>query len=137
MIEINNLTNIKVDKIFVKNVLREVLRREKGKGNVSVAFVDSNRIKELNNKYRQKNKATNVLSFEGIQGLGEIIICPEKIGKSNIKTNILFKKELAKVLIHGILHLLGYDHESGKSNGEIERMRKKEEYYFNKSKKLI
>ncbi len=64
--------------------------------------------------------------------MGEVIICPE-VAKDNAKKygNLVqggFKKELAKILIHGILHLAGYDHEKTKKEAEI--MEKREEYYM-------
>lgn len=102
-IEINNLTRGKIDKKFLERVAKKVLKgenRKEGKEkNLSVAFVNKNKIKELNKKYRKQDRITDVLSFGN--DLNEIIICP-----AVIKT----KKELAKVLIHGILHLLGYKH---------------------------
>ncbi|MDP2741798.1 MAG: rRNA maturation RNase YbeY [bacterium] len=142
MIEINNLTSFAVDKKFFTGVAKKVLKEEnKEKKNLSVAFISGEEIKKLNKKYRKKNKATDVLSFGQVLGfkfessknaLGEIVICP-KIVKENIKKYNIppvggFKKELAKVLIHGILHLLEYDHEKTKKE-EIE-MEKKEEYYL-------
>ena len=67
---------------------------------------------DLNKKYRKKDKVTDVLSFG--EELNEIVICP-----SVIKS----KKELVKVLIHGILHVLGYEHSKA--------MRDKEELWQN------
>lgn len=112
MIEINNLTGLAVDEKFLKKVAKIVLRGEKTQNfDLSIAFVSRARIKEINKKYRKKNKVTDVLSFSGIN---EIIICPQEA-----------RKELARVLIHGILHLLGYSHE---------KMKGKEEYYLLKIK---
>jgi len=61
-------------------------------------------------------------------GLGEIVICLREVKKNAKRFSLIFEKELARVLIHGILHLLGYNHE--KSEKEAEKMRKKEEYYL-------
>lgn len=65
-----------------------------------------------------------------IQGLGEIIICLSEVKKNAKKFNSSFEKELNRVLIHGILHLLRYDHE--KSDEEARKMEEKEKYYFSK-----
>lgn len=142
MIELNNLTFFAVDKKFFTGVAKKVLKGEnKEKKNLSVAFISREEIKKLNKKYRKKNKATDVLSFGQVlsfkfeslkNDLGEIVICPE-IVKENIKRHNIpsvggFKKELTKVLIHGILHLLEYDHE--KTKREAIEMEKKEEYYL-------
>jgi probable rRNA maturation factor len=129
MLEINNLSSAKIDKRFLEKTARMVLKKELGKETyISLAFVGQARIKELNNIYRKKDRPTDVLSFEGGEGLGEIVICPEIVRENSKKFKTSFKKELAKVFIHGILHLLGYDHE--KSLKKAEKMEKKQESYL-------
>ena len=99
MIQVNNLTDAAVDENFLKKVARIVLKREnKPDMDLSVALVGQARIKELNKHYRGKNKATDVLSFRYDDNSGEVVICPQKT------------KELPRVLIHGILHILGFTH---------------------------
>ncbi len=136
--EIINLTNFKIDKKSFSQVAKIVLKSEnRKKGNLSVVLVNPNEIKKLNKKYRKKNKITDVLAFGEFPNsqfpisnslLGEIVICPEMVKKNAKKFNSDFKKELILVLIHGILHLLGYDHEG--SRKKAEKMREKEEYYL-------
>ena len=119
MIEINNLTTVSVDEEFLKRVAKKVLKDENGKKiDLSIAFVGEARMRKLNKKYRGKNKVTDVLSFG--QGLNEIVVCLREIKKNAKIYNSTFKKELARVLIHAILHLLGYNHK---------KMQDKEEYY--------
>ena len=135
MIEINNLTGSVVDKKFLKKIAREVLRGEnKREIELSIALVNPAEIKKINKKYRRKNKPTDVLTFSQIQNyrkeLSEIVICPSVIKKNAKKFKSNFKQELTRVLIHGILHLSGYDHEISKV--EAERMAKKEKDYFKK-----
>jgi len=131
MIEVNNLTGFRVDEKFLKKVAQKVLASEKkNKTELSIALVGPKRIKELNKKYRKKDKVTDVLSFTYNKNSGEIVICPQEVKKNTKRFNSSFKKELARVLIHGVLHLFGYDHEG--SEKEAEKMRKKEEYYFSK-----
>lgn len=135
MIEINNLTNFAVDKKFFLGVAKKVLKGEnKGTENISIVFVNPEEISKLNKKYRKKDKPTDVLSFEKMSYLkwdfAEIVICPKVVKDNSRKLKIVFKKELAKVLIHGILHSLGYDHE--KSAKEAEAMGEKEKFYFSK-----
>ena len=131
MISVNNLTKNKVSAVFLKKVAKIVLKGEnirtsslrskiKKDKDLSIVLIGPTKIKELNQKYRKKNQTTNVLSFEGGKDfLGEIVICPNIIKKNaaNLKSN--FKKELTFVLIHGLLHLLGYDHERSKKEAEI------------------
>ncbi|TFG35659.1 MAG: rRNA maturation RNase YbeY [Parcubacteria group bacterium] len=133
MIEVNNLTAHSIDKKFLKGLALKILKKESSGSNfkkkdLSVALVAPLRIKELNKRYRKKNRPTDVLSFQDKENWGEIVICPIEVKKNAKKFNSNFKKELSRVLIHGVLHLLGYDHEKDK---EEEKMRKKEEYYLN------
>ena len=133
MIEINNLSEKyrKIDTVFLKKVATKVLKEEKNKKKIelSIAIVNPQEIKKLNKKYRKKNKPTDVLSFGEIGGdISEIVICPEEVEKNGKD----FKKELTLVLIHGILHLLSYDHE--KTKKEAEKMFQKQEEYLSKIK---
>ncbi len=119
MIEINNLTASSVDEEFLKGVAKKVLKGEDRKEvGLSIVLLGQARMRKLNKKYRGKNKVTDVLSFGN--ELNEIVICLREVKKNAKKYNSTFKKELARVLIHAILHLLGYEHE---------KMREKEEYY--------
>ncbi|MGD0576477.1 MAG: rRNA maturation RNase YbeY [Candidatus Staskawiczbacteria bacterium] len=123
MIEINNLTKVSINKKSFSQVAKKVLIGEnKITKNISLAFVGKEEIKKINKKFRKKNKATDVLSFNLGQGnyLGEIVICPEVVKEKD--------EEIMEVFIHGILHLLGYDHEKSKKDAEL--MEKKQEKYL-------
>lgn len=145
MIEINNLTKFYLDEKKLKEIIKKVLIRKFKKIDLSVAFVNSEVIKNLNKKYRKKNQTTDILSFAGFKktekqfkvkktgknvNLGEIIICPKEVGKNAKRFKSKFENELYRVLIHGILHLLGYDHEKSKNQAKL--MEKKQDYYFQK-----
>jgi len=146
MIEVNNLTANLIDENFLKEVAKIVLEGEK-KGNVelSIALVGSGRTRELNKKYRGKNRVTDVLAFGKNQksptlpsnklNLGEIIICLSEVKKNAKRFNSTFEKELAFCLIHGILHLLGYDHEI--SNEKKQEMEQKQNHYLEICPKII
>lgn len=128
MIEINNLTAGLIEEKFLKRVAEKILKGEKqGKKDLSIALVGQGRIRELNKKYRGKNRVTDVLSFS-YDNLGEIVICPKEVKKNAKGFKSTFQKELIRVLIHGILHLLGEDHE--KSEQEAKKMREKEDFYL-------
>ena len=134
MIEINNLTTVSVDEEFLKKIAKKVLKREKKENkDLSIALVGQKRMRELNKKYRGKNQVTDVLAFPS-DGLGEIVICSKEVKQNAKRFDSTFGKELARVLIHGILHLLDYDHE--KSTKEAEKMRKREDYYFSQILKI-
>jgi probable rRNA maturation factor len=130
MIEINNLTTVRIEEEFLKKVAQKVLESEKeGNKNLSIALVGQGRIRELNKRYRGKNRATDVLTFPNKEiGLGEIVICLREVKKNTKRFSSAFEKELARVSIHGILHLLGYDHE--KSETEAKKMEEKQNYYL-------
>jgi len=135
MIEINNLTANRIDKKNLKRIAERVLKGEKKeKKAISIALVGKIRIKELNRKYRKKNKATDVLSFS-YEGGGEIVLSPEIIKENARKFNLSAKEELARSLIHGILHLLGHDHE--KTEKEEKKMQNLQDNYLKICQKLI
>ena len=131
MIEINNLTKFAVDKKKFSTVAKKVLKGEnKEIENISLAFVEKSEIQKLNKKFRNKNKPTDVLSFNINEDscLGEIVICPDVAKENAKKFGVAVKHEVMKLFIHGILHLLGYDHE--KSKKEAEGMEEKERKYL-------
>ena len=105
---------------------------------VSVTFVDNDGIKELNSQYRQKNCATDVLSFPMFDDFTETDMYPEPVPLGDIVISLeraeqqahhLFHSiyhEVAFLSVHSTLHLLGYDHETSKSDEE-EMFRKQKE----------
>jgi probable rRNA maturation factor len=102
---------------------------------LSIVLVEKREIQSLNRLYRQRDYATDVLSFsyedammEGSHFLGEIVIAPEVAIKQAAGRQAAPERELRRLLLHGILHLLGYDHESdgGRMNQmQIKLMRRK------------
>ncbi len=128
MIEINNLTASPVDKKFLEKIAGSIFKKEKKLDkNLSIALIGSERMRELNKKYRGKNLATDVLSFQ-YGDSGEVAICLPQVKKNARRFKFTFKKELARVLIRGILHLLGYNHEGSKKTAK--EMKKKQNYYL-------
>lgn len=100
--------------------------------------MDNEEIRELNRHYLGRDYPTNVISFamsEGDYGevnpqlLGDIIISVEKAMSEGEASGNSFKKSLDFLLIHGLLHLIGYDHESGDKK-EARRMQDKEDELF-------
>ncbi len=133
MIEVNNLTSYSINKKLLRETASEVFKKESvgrcsARDELSIALVGQKRIKELNKRYRGKNRPTDVLSFEGEKGLGEVVICPDEVRRNAKRFNSNFKKELNLVLIHGILHLFGYDEEAGQKKKKI--MEERQKYYL-------
>ena len=98
-------------------------------GRLAVVFVTARRIRELNLRYRGRDYATDVLSFaysgetvEGAPFLGEVVIAPEIASLQAQRWHVRPESEMRKLLAHGILHLLGYDHETDR--GEMIRLQK-------------
>ncbi len=136
MIRVNNFTDFDLSPKRIRKIANFILEREKKKGfSVNIDFVPSEKIKELNKKYRKKNRPTDVLSFKNDEcfvlppgrekELGEMVICLGQVAINAKSLNIGVREEISRVLIHGILHLLGYDHE--KDKGEFF---KKQKFYL-------
>jgi rRNA maturation RNase YbeY len=120
-IEIANRTKKRIKADFAKGIIRKTVKLSAVKLSdflVSVVFLEKGGIKKINQKYRRKNKPTDVLSFiytsrynKGGKTLeGELVLCPEIIISQAEKNKVTFQKELAFVLSHGVLHLLGFRH---------------------------
>lgn len=79
---------------------------------VSVSFVTPSEMKKLNRVYRKKDKVTDVLSFNMDEGrlLGDVIICRSVALKNAKEYGTTYKAEVARLAVHGFLHLLGFDH---------------------------
>ena len=106
-------------KTIISNAVKKTFQSENVENqnnHISVFLTSDDNIKELNLKYRNKNKATNVLAFpiqESIENknyIGDLAISLEKIIFESNKYKIKKNKYLSQITIHGILHLLGYDH---------------------------
>jgi len=102
---------------------------------ISLSFVDLNTSAELNGQYRNKQSATNVLSFpaefpnslsEQLQftPLGDIVVCPAIVEQEASAQEKELQAHWAHLLVHGLLHLLGYDHESEECAQRMENLEK-------------
>jgi len=132
--QINPGRSLAISPKIVKKTVEKILALLKiKKGEVSLAFVDCGEIRKLNKIYRGKNSATDVLSFPYYHQKnylsGEIIICGPQVKKNAAKEKISPLAELNKVLVHGLLHLTGYDHQK---EAETALMRKKEREIISK-----
>lgn len=90
-----------------------VIKYENRDACASVNFISKDEIHKLNKTYRNVDNPTDVLSFEAddIEGdLGDIFICVEVAKQNSIKYNTSLDSELKLLVVHGILHLCGYDH---------------------------
>ena len=117
-----NQSSIRMPKAYlsawVKYVTRYLRHKKIGedffKKELTIVFVDKQEAQKMNKHFRFKNYATDVLSFSGDWGsLGELVICPQVIQKQAVEHQLSFRDEAAYMVLHGILHLLGFDHEIG------------------------
>ena len=118
--EINDLYGVDFDYDYLHAVIKRTLKHEKvEKAYFSVIFVDEEEIKRINTEYRGKNAVTDVISFalednQTFQGeervLGDIYICIPRMMEQAQSFNHSIKRELSFLTVHGLLHLLGYDH---------------------------
>jgi len=133
MVYFKNLTTAKVDEKVLHRVAKILFKGENIgiEKEISVVLVKKAEIMNFNKEYRGKNEPTDVLSFQGEKDfLGEIVICPDIVKKNAKEDKSDFKKELIFVFIHGVLHLLGYEHEKG--GAKAEEMKAKEKLYLSK-----
>jgi len=103
------------------NLLNNICVDEKlGDGEFNIIIVGLDKIHELNKEYRNIDRPTDVISFaledddtfnvSGYRMLGDIYICLDKTKEQAIEYGHSFKRELSFLAVHGLLHLLGYDH---------------------------
>lgn len=124
---VNNQRKIKLDAAsFLDFTNRAVAAVEETKGRfASVAFVSDSRMRTLNRDFREKNKTTDVLSFpfepdefeQDSNFLGDIVISAEQAARQASENGLTFDEEVRQLILHGILHLCGYDHET--DSGEM------------------
>jgi probable rRNA maturation factor len=96
----------------------------KSGASATIAFVSDQSIRRLNRQFRGVDKATDVLSFPAGDSdkleLGDIAISVETAARQAKENELTFNEEVAQLILHGLLHLCGYDHET--DNGEMNRL---------------
>ncbi|RDU74050.1 rRNA maturation RNase YbeY [Helicobacter anseris] len=135
MLEIDNQTSIDIKTDFLQDIAKEMSFKD-----IELLIVQKDFIQELNKTYRNQDKPTDVLSFP-LQDmgadtlLGSIVICIEIAQQQAQTYHHTLQEEIALLLIHGILHLLGFDHE--KDNGEHREVEQKWIHHFKLPESLI
>ena len=128
--------------LFINKILKSFPKKYQFNGKkviLTVLLSNNKKIKQLNKKFRKKDKPTDILSFpfgkkisKSIVYLGDIIISYDFINKPNSLNIFQFKDKLAKIFIHGFLHLVGFDHIK---DSEFKKMNKEELKIYNLVKK--
>ena len=108
---------------FVKAALEKLGKEREG---AIVAFVSDRRMRELNQEFRGLRRTTDVLSFPSEReqfersfdgGIGDVVISVEQAARQALEHGLSFEGEVAQLILHGLLHLCGYDHET--DDGEM------------------
>jgi probable rRNA maturation factor len=106
-------------------LLTEKIKELQGR-DFCVVLVSDQKIKQLNRTFRHKNSPTDVLSFpfndEPLESdfLGDVIISAETASRQASDNNLTIEKEIKQLILHGVLHLCGHDHET--DNGQMNRL---------------
>jgi len=123
----------------IEKLVNKILRSEATSFSLDIIFVDDGFMKKINRKFTRRRKTTDVLSFGMKEGkdmgvdypsLGDIYISLDQAKRQAKEYGVSLKEETARLVVHGLLHLLGYDHKN-KSQAKI--MKEKEETYLSGS----
>jgi rRNA maturation RNase YbeY len=121
----------------IKELIRKVEIKEEIKlGEIFVIFVNREKILEINKAFLKHNYYTDVITFNNsVKGYisGDIFICVEEVIENANRYEARKEEELVRVILHGILHLIGFD---DKSPGNAKVMRGREDYYLTLAKEM-
>ncbi len=133
MIEIQQVNIDKIDKLPDFSLwITNVINNEGFKvGDINYIFCDDSYLYDMNMKYLKHDTLTDIITFPLSSNSniisGEIYISIDRVKENSLMFKTAFEKELSRVVVHGVLHLLGYDDHSEE---DILEMRKKEDYYL-------
>jgi rRNA maturation RNase YbeY len=123
-------TGIK-NKNLLKKWLRDLISQEHGcPGQINIVFTSDSNILELNKKYLCRDYLTDIITFDYSDNqmiAGDLFISVQRVRENAEEFEVTFKKELKRVIVHGILHLLGYDDGNERKKS---LMKKKEDHYL-------
>ena len=122
--------HVGISSVKIKNVVGDVLKQiKKSQVQVSVNLIGDQKMQRLNRVYHKQDKITDVLSFAVQDGkhiidskevdLGDLFICIPQIKRQAKKEGVSFKEEMVRMIVHGILHLAGYDHHDKSTEKEM------------------
>lgn len=118
--------------LFLNHSIKKLNNKiPKTKNQLIIVFVSKNKIRQLNKQFRGKDKSTDILSFESFEEevLGELILCWDVLVVQAKEHSLKIEQEVCYMLVHGILHLLGYDHE--KDDKQAQQMYRLQDQIYN------
>lgn len=134
----SNQTQKKIPRSHLENVAQKLQRYLVRKGHrpqdlkkdLILVFLPLEQVRALNARFRNKDYATDVLSFQSDdpESLGELVFSPEVLQRQALENGHSFRWELTYMMIHGVLHLLGYEHE--KSSRRAQEMYRLQDEFF-------
>ena len=135
----NQQKRIKIDKRRIRSQVNALLKLlDCTNMEISITFVDNASIRQINKQYLGKDRPTNVISFPLQEGefcdinpqmLGDIVISVDTAERDSASGNLSFDEEILFLIIHGLLHLRGYNHENT-FIADARKMKKKEKELF-------
>ncbi len=126
----NSQTLFALDMEQLRTVTKDVLRCSGIERDLSILLTDNKGIQKINKEYFNKDRPTNVISFSYMDGLpcevaGDLIISLERAHEEAESTGTAFYERIFSLIIHGLLHIQGYDHETGERQARRMRYREK------------
>ncbi|WP_415063409.1 rRNA maturation RNase YbeY [Bdellovibrio sp.] len=108
---------------WIENLVKELQKRRLIKASrhqkeFTLVFLDKKPAQKINKEFRGKDYATDVLSFDSMDpsSFGELVLCPEVLKRQAQEHKLSYQVELGYMVLHGTLHLLGYDHETNEKD---------------------
>lgn len=124
----------KVSQVGFRSLIKSVLTKEKVHGQVNIVLVDDVQMYKLNRTFRHRRKTTDVLVFnlsdrhkEAGESIGEIYISLDQAQRQAQHFRVSLRNELRRLMVHGALHLAGYDHHQPVA---AQKMRAREKFYL-------
>ncbi len=136
----NRQKKLSLDLKRIRHIMSEILNYvDRNDNEISLLFVDNEEIRSLNKRYLNRDYPTNVISFSLTDGqhgninphvLGDIVISVEKAIEDAEEADIELNDEIDFLMIHGVLHLLDYNHEDTSETEAIKMDKKEKELFF-------
>jgi len=114
------------NKNLLKKWLKDLIVLEHASpGQINIVLTSDNNVLELNNKYLSRNYLTDIITFDYSENqviAGDLFISVTRVRENSEKFDVTFKKELKRVIVHGVLHLLGYGDSTHKEKSLMQQM---------------
>ncbi|MFA6769556.1 MAG: rRNA maturation RNase YbeY [Bacteroidales bacterium] len=131
-----NFTGKRICSKWIKDIVNILSKGNFTVGQINIVFCNDDYILSVNNEFLKHNYYTDIITFDYTQDnviSGDLIISVDTVNQNSVQFKTLFKDELNRVIIHGVLHLLGY---KDKSNEEKLEMRETEDFALSRLKSI-